>query len=77
MDKSMDKAFADRRMAMHAVHCLRFDPLARPGRAIVIPCDARGLVDLDRLSERLRTVYFGARALIGHDYARPVVEQPH
>ena len=73
----MDKISADRRMALHAVHCLRFDPLGRPGRAIVIPCDARGQVDLDRLTERLRTVYLGARALIGHDYAWPVVEQPH
>jgi hypothetical protein len=73
----MDKAFADRRMALHAVHCLRFDPLARLGRTVLIPCDERGQVDLDRLSERLRMVYLGARAMIGRDYARPVVEQPH
>jgi len=73
----MDKTSADRRMALHTVHCLRFDALARPGRAIVIPCDARGQVDLDRLSERLRAVYLGARARMGRDYAWPVVEQPH
>jgi hypothetical protein len=72
----MDKAFADRRLALHAVHCLRFDPLAR-GRTVLIPCDERGQVDLDRLSDRLRTVYLGARALIGRDYARPFIEQPH
>ncbi len=49
-------------------HELHFASLHNPGRGLVVPCDAQGHVDLDTLSERLRTAYVGARALrrLGH-----------
>lgn len=53
---------------------LKFSSLFQPGRAVVIPCDRSGRVDMDSLSDRLRTAYLGARALIGRDYAYPFVE---
>ena len=52
---------------------LRFDSLFHDGRALAFPCDAGGRVDLDNLSERARTNYFFARAVIGRDYAFPSV----
>ncbi len=52
---------------------LRFESLVNPGRGYAFPCDAGGHVDLDALSERGRTGYLGARALMGRDYAFPVV----
>jgi len=44
---------------------------ARP--ALSFPCDARGVVELDALSERSRNNYLLARALTGCDYAWPSV----
>lgn len=58
-------------------HELHFVSLHNPGRGLVVPCDAQGHVDLDTLSERLRTAYLGARALVGRDYAFPTVQRPH
>ena len=58
-------------------HHLRFNSLFNPGKAVVVPCDEGGKVDLDALSERLRTAYLGARALVGRDYAYPVLERFH
>jgi hypothetical protein len=52
---------------------LRFQSLARHGRALVFPCDARGQVELDALSEKARCEYFYARACVGRDYAVPAV----
>jgi len=52
---------------------LRFDSLFRQGKALSFPCSADGHVDLDALSNRSKTNYFGARALIGHDYSCPHV----
>lgn len=52
---------------------LRFQSLFNQGRAMVFPCDERGLVDLDSLSERARENYFYARAVIGFEYATPAV----
>lgn len=52
---------------------LRFDPLGATGRAFSFPCDARGQVDLNALSDRLRCDYLFARALIGRDFGRPAV----
>lgn len=51
---------------------LRFDSLFHDGRAFAFPCDARGTVDIDRLSERARHNYFFARSVIGRDVAPPV-----
>lgn len=55
-------------------HELRFDSLFHPGRGIVVPCDGQGHVDLDTLSDRMRTAYFGARAMVGREYAYPKVQ---
>lgn len=56
---------------------LRFASLFNPGKAVVVPCDEGGKVDLDNLPEKLRTAYLGARALVGRDYACPVVDHLH
>jgi hypothetical protein len=52
-----------------------FESLFRHGRAMVIPCDALGRVDLDTLPARARCNYLYARALVGRDYATPYVAQ--
>jgi len=54
---------------------LRFQSLFIPGRALCFPCDAGGVVDLDRLSERARQNYLFARAVVGRDFAAPMVER--
>lgn len=56
---------------------LHFESLHHSGRGIVVPCDATGDVDLDHLSERMRNAYFGARAMVGREYAYPVVRVVH
>jgi hypothetical protein len=58
-------------------HELRFASLYVPGRGISVPCDESGRVDLDSLTERLRAVYFGARAMVGREYAFPTVQRVH
>ena len=52
---------------------LRFQSLFSEGRALAFPCDDGGQVPLDTLSERARINYFYARAVIGREYAVPVV----
>jgi len=52
---------------------LRFQSLFAPGRALTFPCDARGQVELDALSERARQNYLYARAVVGREFATPVV----
>ena len=52
---------------------LRFECITNAGRGFVFPCDACGRVDLDALSERGRNSYLGARALVGREYASPVM----
>lgn len=58
-------------------HELRFASLSHAGRAVAVPCDERGNVDLDGMPERMRLTYFGARALIGREYSYPTVELVH
>ena len=58
-------------------HELRFTSLFRPGRGVVVPCDAAGHVDMDALSERLRNAYLGARAMIGREFGYPTVHRVH
>ncbi|HEY4082858.1 MAG TPA: hypothetical protein VGM81_19410 [Burkholderiaceae bacterium] len=65
-------------MSMHGTlssqkFLLRFQSLFHSGRALVFPCDSRGDVTLDALSERARENYLFARAVVGHEYANPVV----
>jgi hypothetical protein len=52
---------------------VRFQSLFDSGRALAFPCDARGHVDLDELSERARHNYLYARAVVGREFAAPVV----
>lgn len=51
---------------------LRFSHLFHPGRGFCFPCDAKGCVDLDGLSDSLRCNYLFARALVGHELSAPV-----
>jgi hypothetical protein len=53
---------------------LRFQSLFDEGRAFAFPCDARGRVDMDALSERARQNYLYARAVIGREVAMPAVQ---
>ena len=54
---------------------LRFESLNNAGRGFAFPCDAGGNVNMDALTERGRNSYFGARALVGREYAFPVVQR--
>jgi glycine cleavage system protein P-like pyridoxal-binding family len=60
-----------------SAHELRFASLHQAGRAFAVPCDAQGQVDLDSLPRRLLMAYLGVRAMIGRDYALPVVNRGH
>lgn len=52
---------------------LRFRALSDSAKDYSFPCDARGQVNLDALSERARNAYFFARVVIGHELAVPEV----
>lgn len=52
---------------------VRFSSLFRQGCGFAFPCDSQGHVDLDSLSERARSNYFYARAMVGRENAVPVV----
>ncbi len=52
---------------------LRFQSLFSEGRALAFPCDNGGQVTLDMLSERARINYFYARAVVGREFAVPVI----
>jgi hypothetical protein len=53
---------------------LCFRSLFQSGRGFAFPCDPSGKVEIDGLSERARTNYFFARAMVGRDLAAPLVE---
>ena len=52
---------------------LRFMSRSGQRRSLAFPCDAAGRVDIDALNERERNNYLFARAVMGRDYAFPVV----
>ena len=52
---------------------VRFRSLVSGGRALGFPCDAKGRVVLDALSERVRNDYLYARALVGWAFRVPEV----
>ena len=54
---------------------LRFMSLSQRGRGFAFPCDARGNVDIDALSDRGRTSYLFARAVVGNMLSAPVVSR--
>ncbi|MEO8081905.1 MAG: hypothetical protein ABI641_15330 [Caldimonas sp.] len=55
-------------------HELRYQALFR-GPSLCFPCDERGDVPLDALSERARENYLYARAVVGLEYAYPSVNE--
>lgn len=52
---------------------LRFRSLFNEGRGYAFPCDLQGRVELDGLSERARSNYLYARAMIGREFDWPQV----
>jgi hypothetical protein len=52
---------------------LRFQSLFNSGRGYSFPCDPKGLVDLNRLSDGARNNYLYARAMVGRELAVPAV----
>ena len=58
---------------------LCFESLFSAGRGFAFPCDPHGRVDFDVVSERTRNNYLFARAMVGREYALPVVRvaAPH
>jgi hypothetical protein len=55
-------------------YVLRFQSLFDAGRALAFPCDQSGRVELDRLSDIARHNFLFARAVVGREFAPPVVE---
>jgi hypothetical protein len=53
---------------------LRFQSLFTTGRGFAFPCDGKGQVDLDGMSEKARNNYFYARAMVGKELCVPAVE---
>ena len=51
---------------------IRFNSLYR-GRGMCFPCDEKGEVELDALSDRARENYLYARAVVGVEFAYPPV----
>ncbi len=64
---------------MDCSHLIKFQSLANAGKCLVFPCDAEGHVPLDQLSERARANYLYARAVVGREFAHPLVlpDLPH
>lgn len=52
---------------------LRFQSLFDAGQGFAFPCDPKGLVDMNQLSDRSRTNYLFARAMVGRELAAPAV----
>jgi hypothetical protein len=58
---------------MNCTHVIRYQSLFNEGRALCFPCDAEGHVPLDLLSDAARENYLYARAVVGREYAYPLV----
>jgi hypothetical protein len=54
---------------------VHFRSLLRRGLEFIFPCDREGHVDLDALSDRAKTNYLFARAMVGREYASPAVRR--
>jgi hypothetical protein len=54
---------------------IRFQSLFHQGRALAFPCDHQGRVDLDHVSDRARNNYLFARAMVGREFAMPMVRE--
>ena len=53
---------------------LRFQSLFHSGRGFAFPCDPKGQVDLNQLSDRARNNYLYARAMVGRELTAPAVQ---
>ena len=53
---------------------ISFRSLCRDGRGMAFPCDERGRVNLDDLTDFARNNYLYARALVGREFAAPSVQ---
>jgi hypothetical protein len=62
-----------RQRIMNSSFEICFRSLFNQGRALRFPCDEQGHVTLDALSERARDNYLYARAVVGREYAYPLV----
>jgi len=60
-----------------ARYMLRFESLFEPGRGLAFPCDERGEVTFDTLSERARRNYLYARVVVGREFAAPAVRRAY
>lgn len=58
---------------MNASYEIRFQSLFNEGRALSFPCDEQGRVAMDSLTDRARDNYLYARAVVGREYACPMV----
>jgi hypothetical protein len=59
-------------------YVLCFRSLFDSGRGYAFPCDGKGAVNLDSLSERARNDYLYARAMVGRELDAPAVQRvPH
>ncbi|MBL8312992.1 MAG: hypothetical protein JNK55_04515 [Rubrivivax sp.] len=58
-----------------ARYALCFQSLSPPRRTLRFPCDARGRVELDGLTEPALRQYLYARVVMGHELAMPRVLQ--
>jgi hypothetical protein len=77
----MVKRFSDWRCAMKTDserldHVLLFQSLIDAQLSYAFPCDSRGHVDMDALSESVREDYLYARAVVGREYLAPAVIEP-
>jgi hypothetical protein len=52
---------------------LRFRSLNQSSRSFAFPCDPKGLVNMDQLSDRTRNNYLYARAMVGRELETPAV----
>ena len=57
---------------MNSNYEIRFNSLFR-GHGLCFPCDEKGQVELDALSDRARENYLYARAVVGVEFAYPTV----
>jgi hypothetical protein len=61
---------------MTCTHEIRYHSLKNEDRCLAFPCDAKGHVPMDSLTEQARQNYLYARATVGREFAFPSVV-PH
>jgi hypothetical protein len=59
--------------AREARYELRFIGLFNRGRGYAFPCDAEGHVDIDEFTDRTRSSYLHAQAVVGNELSAPIV----